>query len=61
MVMNDYNWFETEFLAQRGRWGVYGVIHATNEFAVRYSSEFEVAYYAMGSKNQGDIALRKTA
>eukprot|EP00966_Prymnesium_polylepis_P139393 3221041-Prymnesium_polylepis.1 len=41
MVMNDYNWFESEFLAQRGRWGVYGVIHATNEFAVRYSREFE--------------------
>jgi len=61
LVMNDYHWFETDFFMSRGRWGVYGVIHATNEFAVRYASQFEVAYYAMHGRNQGDFALRKVA
>ena len=61
VVMNDYHWFETDFLATRGRWGVYGIIHATNEFLVRYSAEFEVAYYAPGPMNQGDFAVRKVA
>ncbi|KAL3932125.1 MAG: hypothetical protein SGPRY_000830 [Prymnesium sp.] len=59
LVVNDYHWFETDFLALRGRWGVYGVIHALNEFVIRYSDSFEVAYYALHGRNQGDLALKK--
>ena len=35
LVLNDYFLFESSFLASRGRWGVYGVIHATNECLLR--------------------------
>jgi|EP00966_Prymnesium_polylepis_P301445 hypothetical protein len=58
LVMNDYYFFESAFLFIRGRWGVYGVIHAVNEFLIRHAN-FEVAYYALHPKNEGDIALRR--
>jgi len=57
-VMNDYYLFESTFLFSRGRWGIYGVIHAVNEFLIRYPN-FEVAYYAMHPRNEGDIGLRR--
>lgn len=59
MVMNDFYLFETEFLADRGRWGVYGIIHAAYEFLNRHSDEWEVAYYALGTTNHGDFAIRR--
>lgn len=58
IVMNDYYFFESAFLFTRGRWGVYGVIHAVNEFLIRHTN-FEVAYYAFHPKNEGDIGLRR--
>eukprot|EP00900_Chrysochromulina_parva_P001028 jgi/Chrpa1/10926/Chrysochromulina_OHIO_Genome00003103-RA len=62
MALNDYYLFETVFLAQRGRWGVYGIIHATHEFLARYASDWEVAYITMSplaGGNQADIGLRR--
>ena len=62
MALNDYYLFETVFLAQRGRWGVYGIIHATHEFLARYASGWEVAYITMSplaGGNQADIGLRR--
>lgn len=64
LVVNDYFLFESEFLAggedfDRGnvRFGVYGVIHAVNEFAVRY--RWPLAYLAMHKLNFPDVALRR--
>lgn len=57
--MNDFYFFETQFLAERGRWGVYGIIHASYEFLNRHASEWEVAYYALGTLGHGDFAMRR--
>ena len=59
LVLNDYYLFETLFLAQRGRWGVYGIIHAANEFAARY--HWELAYVAMHPRAEFDVAFRRPA
>mmetsp|Transcript_4636 Transcript_4636/g.12343 ORF Transcript_4636/g.12343 Transcript_4636/m.12343 type:complete len:260 (-) Transcript_4636:489-1268(-) len=59
VVMNDYLVFETQFFAQRGRWGVYGVVHAVNEFMQRYKRDWEVVYYAFEEHNFGDFAIRR--
>jgi len=62
MVLNDYYLFETAFFAQRGRWGVYGIIHAAHEFLARYDSAWEVAYLTMSplaGGNQADLGLRR--
>jgi hypothetical protein len=57
MALNDYYLFETVFLAQRGRWGVYGIIHATHEFLARYASDWEVAYITMSPLAGGNQAI----
>ena len=66
MVINDYFLFESAFLAkpfasdvQKGvpRFGVYGVIHSTNKFALRYG--WKMAYLAMHHSNFPDVALRR--
>ena len=61
MVLNDYYMFEHQFLARplekRLRYGVYGVIHAANEFALRYS--WPVVYMTLHYQNQPDVALRR--
>ena len=49
IALNDYYRFEWEFLAQRGRWGAYGIVHATNEFLARYRGSFEVCRRLSGS------------
>ena len=60
MVLNDYYFFETDFLAKSGRWGVYGVMHAANEFLLRYAPDWEVVYYALGrGGNGGDLGMRR--
>ena len=62
LVVNDYHLFETVFLPTRGRWGVYGVMHAANEFLLRYSPDWEIAYYTFaGAGNGGDLAMRRLA
>lgn len=58
LVMNDYYFFESGFLFLRGRWGIYGVIHAVNEFLRRYDN-FEIAFYALHPRNEGDLAIRR--
>jgi len=60
MVMNDYYLFETLFLGTTrlaGRWAVYGVIHATNEFIIRY--RWTVVYMTLQSRLEPDLAIRK--
>ena len=60
MVMNDYYLFETLFLATNrlaGRWMVYGVMHATNEFVIRYG--WKVVYMTLHPRQEPDLALRK--
>ena len=32
LALNDYYRFEWQFLAERGRWGHYGIMHAANEY-----------------------------
>lgn len=60
MALNDYYRFEWQFLGERGRWGAYGVMHAANEFLVRYSKDWEVAYYTFGPTDSGgDLGLRR--
>lgn len=59
MVLNDFFFFEYSFLLPRGRYGVYGVIHAAYEFLRRYEGEWEVAYYALADLNHGDFAMRR--
>ena len=43
--------------ATQPRFGVYGIIHAVNEFALRY--KWPVEYVAMHYANLPDIALRR--
>ena len=63
MVMNDYYSFESQFLAnpfagaKEPRFGVYGIIHATNEFMLRYG--WKMAYLAMHPMNFPDVAIVK--
>ena len=61
MVLNDYYLFEHQFLARvpprKIRYGVYGVIHAANEFALRY--QWQVAYITTHPENMPDLALRR--
>ena len=61
IVVNDYFTVEPPNPANQPPdfWKVYGVIHATNEFALRHKHDLEVAYYALGSQNLGDLALRR--
>ena len=60
MALNDYYRFEWQFLGDRGRWGSYGVMHAANEFLVRYGEDWEVAYYTFGPTDSGgDLGLRR--
>ena len=61
MAFNDYYIFEWGFLAKKGRWGVYGVVHAVNEFLIRYRSEWELIYYTFGpgGTDGGDLGLRR--
>ena len=60
MALNDYYRFEWQFLGERGRWGAYGVMHAANEFLVRYGKDWEVAYYTFGPTDSGgDLGLRR--
>ena len=37
--------------------GRYGVIHATNEFILRY--EWEIVYMTLHRRNEPDIAIRR--
>ena len=38
----------------------YGVMHAANEFLVRYGEDWEVAYYTFGPTDSGgDLGLRR--
>ena len=62
MVINDYYIFEYQFMWRakannQARWGVYGVIHATNEFVLRYG--WTVEYITMHPLMMSDIALRR--
>ena len=67
MVLNDYYLMETLFMgwprqasvAHAGRWGVYGVIHAANEFILRY--QWELVYMTLHPRNEPDIAIRRPA
>ena len=61
MAFNDYYVFEYGFLARKGRWGVYGVPHAANEFLIRYAPDWELAYYTFlfGGGDGGDLGLRR--
>ena len=60
LALNDYYRFEWQFLGERGRWGAYGVVHAANEFLVRYGKDWEVAYYTFGPTDSGgDLGLRR--
>lgn len=58
MVINDYYVFETLFLGgPKGRWGTYGVIHAANEFILRY--DWELVYMTLHARNEPDLAIRR--
>jgi len=57
LVLNDYYMFENIFLANKGRWGVYGVIHAANEFLLRHN--WELAYMTLHNRNEPDLAIRR--
>jgi len=63
LVLNDYYVFETMFLGipvgqPRGaRWGTYGVIHAANEFILRY--KWELVYMTLHPRNEPDLAIRR--
>lgn len=60
MVMNDYYLFETLFLATKrlaGRWMTYGVMHATNEFIIRYG--WKIVYMTLHQRQEPDLAIRK--
>lgn len=63
MVLNDYYVFESLFLgvlqgqARSGRWGTYGVIHAANEFILRY--KWELVYLTLHQRNEPDLAIRR--
>mmetsp|Transcript_14917 Transcript_14917/g.34139 ORF Transcript_14917/g.34139 Transcript_14917/m.34139 type:complete len:279 (-) Transcript_14917:556-1392(-) len=59
IVLNDYYIFEYQFLAQNNRWGIYGVVQATNEFILRY--QWPMVYLAMHQLNMPDIAIRRPA
>ena len=59
LAINDFYLFESQFLVSRARFGVYGIIHATHEFLVRYEGQWEIAYYAFNMMNQGDLGLRR--
>lgn len=60
LALNDYYRFEWQFLAQRGRWGAYGVIHAANEFIMRYQPDWELAYVTFGPAGEmGDFGMRR--
>ena len=64
MVLNDYYLMETLFMGwdnpadrRSGRWGVYGVIHAANEFILRY--KWELVYITLHPRNEPDLAIRR--
>ena len=57
MVMNDYYLFESLFLPNMGRWKVYGVIHATNEFLNRHG--WKVVYMTLHERQEPDLAIRR--
>ena len=61
LAFNDYYIFEWGFLAKKGRWGVYGVVHAVNEFIIRYKGDWELIYYTFsaGGGDGGDLGLRR--
>ena len=60
LALNDYYRFEWQFLAAKGRWGAYGVVHAANEFLVRYQTDWELAYLTFGPEGEvGDFGMRR--
>ena len=49
-----------QFLPTRGRWGVYGIVHAANEFLVRYQPDWELVYLTLDPKGAtGDVGFRR--
>ena len=59
LAFNDYYVFEWGFLAMKGRWGVYGIVHAVNEFVICYKSDWELVYYTFGPGGTDGGGLKK--